>query len=232
MTCKDCGNNVSKRADKCPHCGAPLKDKTSKLWGCLLTLTCFFVLLILLFNQFTTQSDKQTQQAPSHSIKPQIQSDDEEFKKNLKEIVEKTRQKLDSIQKSESSQKKVREFYMHQRILVDELVYTVHEMKWDKGPLNGQYPRQTFLIIKIEIQNEDKRPRTIPSFLIIDDNGAEYEKYDKSWLIKGTIGDLERLNPNATKHGLIIFDVSEWGTYKLKISGDFFSTNYALIWLI
>ncbi|MFZ1988446.1 MAG: zinc ribbon domain-containing protein [Alphaproteobacteria bacterium] len=41
--CKDCGTQVSKRADKCPHCGAPLRWKSPRSFGCL------FVLLLLIF---------------------------------------------------------------------------------------------------------------------------------------------------------------------------------------
>lgn len=31
--CKDCGSQVSKRADKCPHCGAPVETMSSKTEG-------------------------------------------------------------------------------------------------------------------------------------------------------------------------------------------------------
>lgn len=33
--CNECGEKVSSKADKCPHCGAPVKEKTSLGTGCI-----------------------------------------------------------------------------------------------------------------------------------------------------------------------------------------------------
>ncbi len=43
VKCKDCGHKVSKRADKCPHCGAPVKHKSS---GCLSVIALLFVIAV------------------------------------------------------------------------------------------------------------------------------------------------------------------------------------------
>ena len=41
IKCKECGNEISKKAEKCPNCGAPAKKKTSVLtW----VITVIFVL--------------------------------------------------------------------------------------------------------------------------------------------------------------------------------------------
>lgn len=38
--CKECGNDVSSQADKCPRCGAPLKTKLSILQSIVIILVC------------------------------------------------------------------------------------------------------------------------------------------------------------------------------------------------
>jgi len=44
ITCKECNVKISSKADKCPHCGAPVKKKTS-LWvwliGAIVLITVF-----------------------------------------------------------------------------------------------------------------------------------------------------------------------------------------------
>lgn len=56
INCKECGNQVSKKADKCPHCGIKLKSKGN---GCLLS----FLIAAVLFTGFlifTPDSDSST----------------------------------------------------------------------------------------------------------------------------------------------------------------------------
>lgn len=48
--CKDCGKEISKKAKQCPHCGAPVKKKTSIL--------TWLVLAFLVFLLFVGASDK------------------------------------------------------------------------------------------------------------------------------------------------------------------------------
>lgn len=45
VKCRDCGHKVSKRADKCPQCGAPVKRKSS---GCLSGIALLFVIAIVI----------------------------------------------------------------------------------------------------------------------------------------------------------------------------------------
>lgn len=50
--CKECGKEVSSKAEKCPHCGAPAARKTSKgVWILLLLVVIF---LASYFNRSTT----------------------------------------------------------------------------------------------------------------------------------------------------------------------------------
>lgn len=42
--CKECGNDVSKKADKCPNCGAPIKKRTTVLtWFVLFLFVLMFI---------------------------------------------------------------------------------------------------------------------------------------------------------------------------------------------
>ena len=40
--CKECGNAISKKAKKCPHCGAPIKQKTSAFTWIVTIILIFF----------------------------------------------------------------------------------------------------------------------------------------------------------------------------------------------
>ncbi len=44
--CRECGNRVSTKADKCPNCGAPLK-KSTKI-GCLGSIVVIIFVLIII----------------------------------------------------------------------------------------------------------------------------------------------------------------------------------------
>ncbi len=54
--CKDCGGDVSKKAETCPHCGAPLRKKKggSQVAGCLVLIIIGVVLAVI----FSTGDDK------------------------------------------------------------------------------------------------------------------------------------------------------------------------------
>jgi len=43
IKCKECGESISKKADKCPKCGAPQKKKTSLFAWLVLILVVLFV---------------------------------------------------------------------------------------------------------------------------------------------------------------------------------------------
>lgn len=91
-----------------------------------------------------------------------------------------------------------------------------------------------FLIIDIALRNDDKKAHTIPPFILVDEDGVEYEPTSKGWAVDGVIGPLERLNPRIQKERKIIFDVSMHHRYSLKLLGGFSSTNaaYAFVRLI
>lgn len=82
----------------------------------------------------------------------------------------------------------------------------------------GYYPTGIFITIPLQIRNIGREPRTIPDFRLVDENGAEYQKYEKSYLISSTIGGLTDLNPSMVKDGILVFDIpGRFRTYRLKV---------------
>jgi len=57
--CKECGKEVSKKAESCPHCGAPVKKQPSQ-YGCgTFILLCFIVFLFIgIFSSDETSTPK------------------------------------------------------------------------------------------------------------------------------------------------------------------------------
>ena len=54
--CKECGNDVSTKAEACPKCGAVLKKKTSGCVGCLAIGIIGFIVLTVIGSFFTSNS--------------------------------------------------------------------------------------------------------------------------------------------------------------------------------
>ena len=90
-------------------------------------------------------------------------------------------------------------------------------------------PDASFLSILLTVRNDGKTPMTIPSFGLIDEGEAEYESFEKGWLIDNWLGRLERLNPGVGRSGIIVFDVPQTHRYQLKVHGGLWSQEYALI---
>lgn len=63
--CKDCGQQVSKRAKQCPHCGAPAKKKS----GCLGVVALFFV-MVLIIGVISAALDDSSSPAPPAPAAP------------------------------------------------------------------------------------------------------------------------------------------------------------------
>lgn len=62
-------------------------------------------------------------------------------------------------------------------------------------------------------------------FHLVDENGANYDTRFES----AEFSILEKLNPGVQKIGTIVFDVPRGHTYKLKLSGGFWSSDYAFV---
>lgn len=90
-------------------------------------------------------------------------------------------------------------------------------------------PDAMFLGVLLIVYNASDKPRSIPPFILVDEDGAEYETSSKAFAMPGTIGSLDSLNPGVQKEGAIVFDVPMTHRYKLKVSGGYWSTANAFI---
>lgn len=93
----------------------------------------------------------------------------------------------------------------------------------------NQPPDAMYLFVEILINNADKKERMIPPFNLVDNEGREHGASTAAWAVEGSIGQLTSLNPGVTKSGFIVFDVPRKNTYKLKVSGGFWSGESAIV---
>jgi Domain of unknown function (DUF4352) len=111
--------------------------------------------------------------------------------------------------------------------------YKVNDSWFTKRLSENQFlnepPDATYLFVDVTVQNTDKKERTIPPFKLLDENGAEYGTSDKSLMAEGSIGLLHNLNPGVGKRAYVIFDVPTDHTYRLLVSGGYWSREEALV---
>lgn len=113
--------------------------------------------------------------------------------------------------------------------------YAVWRSCWSNRLSDNQFldqkPDAKFLFVELTVRNDDKKARSIAPFKLIDENNAEYEASSKAWAVEGSIGVLTSLNPSVEKQGFIVFDVPTGHTYKLKLSGGYWSSENAFVQL-
>lgn len=58
--CKDCGNTVSPKSDKCPFCGAPIKNRIEKIgfWGTIFIIAIVVIIISYLTTFFENRAKK------------------------------------------------------------------------------------------------------------------------------------------------------------------------------
>jgi len=122
-----------------------------------------------------------------------------------------------------------------QTVQIGYTSYLVSDSWWSMTLSDNEYldqkPDAVYLFVNLTVKNNDKEPREIPSFKLIDENNAEYEVSSKGWSVSGSIGVLDSLNPDVQKSGTIVFDVPAGHKYKLLVSGGYWSGDSALITL-
>ncbi len=101
--------------------------------------------------------------------------------------------------------------------------------KLSENELLDHPPNAKYLFVLLAVGNTDKKQRMIPPFRLVDENGAEYEPDDNAWVLKGSIGLLEKLNPGVSKHGFMVFDVPRDRNYRIKLSGGYWSVKDAYV---
>lgn len=203
--CKECGIGVSASAKVCPHCG-----KKYPTGGFTWPAKIFLIFILLMaIGKFVGNSNRSSESV-NNSV--EVQSKPHESPKQPEKI-----------------------YKEGDTVSVGYTSYAVWRSWWSKRLSDNQYldnqPDAMFLFVELTVRNNDKKARTIPPFNLIDENGAEYETSSKAWSVDNSIGSLDSLNPSVQKRGNIVFDVPTNHTYKLKVSGGYWSAEDALILL-
>jgi len=73
IKCKACSREVSKSADKCPHCGEPLKRKPIGFFGAIVFIGLFVVLGTIISGQSSTAPKTSATPAPKITADCSIQ---------------------------------------------------------------------------------------------------------------------------------------------------------------
>jgi len=125
------------------------------------------------------------------------------------------------------------EYKVGDTIAVGYTGYKVVDVRWSDrltdNPFLKTRANANYLVIKLGVANGDKQARMIPPFHLVDENGAEYDASSQSVYLSDAFPLLENLNPGVGKAGSIAFDVPRGHTYKLKLSGGYWSRDYAFV---
>jgi hypothetical protein len=92
-----------------------------------------------------------------------------------------------------------------------------------------QPPNAKYLFVLLSVFNNDNKARDVPPFKLVDENGAEYDADARGYMLPGSIGLIETLNPSVTKVGFVVFDVPPERHYRLVLSGGFWSKENAFV---
>lgn len=133
---------------------------------------------------------------------------------------------------SDTSSSNAKEYQLYETINVGYMEYEVMDVKW-QNYIGDEYlnkkANSKYLLVNISAKNKDSQSRLVPSFTLVDKNGNSYETSEDSSYLGNDAFILDSLNPNVAKNGWIVFDVPEGDSYKLVISGGFFSADEARV---
>lgn len=118
-------------------------------------------------------------------------------------------------------------------VLVGYTGYGVWSSWWSSRLTTNRFlnqpPNAKYLFVTLSVVNNDNKPRDIPPFKLVDDQGAEYEADANGYMLPGSIGLIESLNPSVSKLGFVVFDVPPDKHYRLKLSGGFWSNESTFV---
>jgi hypothetical protein len=134
---------------------------------------------------------------------------------------------------AEAAEKARFEKGMGETLTIGYTSYVVWRAHWSDRLSSNQFlnkrPNAKWLFLDVSVRNNDKKARTIPPFKLVDEQGREYESSSDAMMIENAIGVLDSLNPDVTKQGYVVFDVPSNRTYKLELSGGYWSTETGYI---
>lgn len=122
---------------------------------------------------------------------------------------------------------------MTETLHVGYTTYCAWSAKWSDKISDNQFldkrANANWLVINMTIRNDDKKARTVPPIKLIDEDGREYDASTEGMMTEDAIGILQDLNPDVSKQGNVIFDVPKGRTYRLKLSGGYWSSDTGFI---
>jgi hypothetical protein len=125
------------------------------------------------------------------------------------------------------------EYKIGDTVAVGYMGYMVRSVRWADRLTDNQFvkapPNANYLVVTLGVVNGDKEARMIPPFHLVDENGAQYDTTSQEAYLPDAFPALEGLNPGVAKAGSIAFDVPRDHTYKLKLSGGYWSRDSALV---
>ncbi len=80
-------------------------------------------------------------------------------------------------------------------------------------------PNAKFLFVEVFVTNTGNKAGNIPKFILVDEDGAEYEMFSCTARIENPLSFLDQLNPSTSKQGMLVFDVPVGKVYRLKTEG-------------
>jgi len=89
-------------------------------------------------------------------------------------------------------------------------------------------PDAAFLVVDLDILNNDRTASTLPPLKLVDAQGREYDESSKRTFMPGAFDILKELNSGVSSRGYAVFDVPR-GQYNLQVSGGFESGEHALV---
>lgn len=221
---------MSTKAASCPSCGASQK----KQYGCFHAIGLLF---LIFFGLAILGSLVETESPPSY---PAVSPD---FKKKAPVIAQERGEK-NTPQKTEAGSvagqgptgKSVESptYKEKETVAIGYTSYAVWDSWWSDylvkdNTFLDQAPDAKYLFVEVSVRNDDKKPRMIPPFKLVDENGAQHQTTSKAWAVSDALGPLDSLNPGVIKEGVIVFDVPRGHTYKLLVEGGFWSAEKAYI---
>ncbi|MGB9605844.1 MAG: DUF4352 domain-containing protein [Bryobacteraceae bacterium] len=113
-----------------------------------------------------------------------------------------------------------RVFNLGERVEVGPLVYVAEDLAWHdrlgEGP-NARLPQHRFLLVRLTITNSGIREADIPPFVLVASDGRLYPELDRGDGVPEWLGYLRTVQPAATEHGRVAFDVPG-GAYRLRVA--------------
>lgn len=117
--CKECGKEVSSKADKCPHCGVPIKGKPTV--GCLgaIVIIIFVLIFIGKVTDFIEKRSEEKGKSDQQKIAEQIEKQRQEFEQKKVQAfnsrIEEHYQKLVGFYKSNNFEQASNELELFKR---------------------------------------------------------------------------------------------------------------------